>query len=302
MSILKEHQSVTCVYKILNRHNGMFYIGSTNNFKRRVGRHKTELKHGIHNNRYLQNAYNKYGLEYFEFIVIEEFDSKIDRLTLFKREAHYIKTLNPLYNLIKEGNTLYPEEYSGSADFSSKEYFVSFLGQPEFKIKNLKKFCRDKNLRKNSIYCVLSGEYSHTKGWKIRRINESYRIKEAKVLPNKFVVRYLNEPEFPITNLRYFCRERSLSKSGMECVLIGKCEYHRGWRCRRITDLDFKYKKKEKPFHKKVIFPDGKIELVSNLNEFCRQNNLNKFVMLDICRGKSSSHRGFRIENYSVKV
>jgi group I intron endonuclease len=49
------------VYRITSRINGLVYIGSSIELKKRISRHKRELKQGLHNNGHLQNHYNKYG-------------------------------------------------------------------------------------------------------------------------------------------------------------------------------------------------------------------------------------------------
>ena len=65
-------QWVTGVYVIRNKVNGKEYIGSAaTSLKRRWKGHTDELKTGKHRNRYLQNAWNKYGANNFEFIVVE---------------------------------------------------------------------------------------------------------------------------------------------------------------------------------------------------------------------------------------
>lgn len=58
------------IYIIKNKINKKAYVGSTNNFSRRVSQHKTKLKHGAGMNKELQQDYNKYGAEAFEFIPI----------------------------------------------------------------------------------------------------------------------------------------------------------------------------------------------------------------------------------------
>ena len=55
------------IYKILNKANGKFYIGSTNKVSRRWTHHKSNLKYNRHCNQKLQRAYNKYGKDNFEF-------------------------------------------------------------------------------------------------------------------------------------------------------------------------------------------------------------------------------------------
>jgi group I intron endonuclease len=59
------------VYRITNIVNSKFYIGSTNNLKRRYHCHRCSLKGNYHTNEYLQNSFNKYGEESFIFEILE---------------------------------------------------------------------------------------------------------------------------------------------------------------------------------------------------------------------------------------
>lgn len=77
----------TCgVYKIENLVDGKVYIGQSINVLNRLANHKSDLKHNRHHNTYLQHAYNKYGVENFDFSIICECDmQELDRL-----ERYYI--------------------------------------------------------------------------------------------------------------------------------------------------------------------------------------------------------------------
>lgn len=90
------------VYKITNKVNGKFYIGSSNDIKYRWCQHKTQLKKQSHGNPYLQNAWNKYGEKNFTFEIIEICSPNIQ----FEREQHYLNTLNPFekngYNIVRQ--------------------------------------------------------------------------------------------------------------------------------------------------------------------------------------------------------
>lgn len=86
------------IYQIKNIVNNKIYIGSTKNFKKRYHEHSHLLRKGIHQNRYLQNAYNKYGEDNFIIELIEI--CKEDELKI--REQYYIDSLNPEYNITKE--------------------------------------------------------------------------------------------------------------------------------------------------------------------------------------------------------
>lgn len=58
------------VYKIVNKTNGHFYVGSSVNLNKRFWRHKNELRKDKHHCLFLQRAWNKYGEENFEFVVL----------------------------------------------------------------------------------------------------------------------------------------------------------------------------------------------------------------------------------------
>lgn len=60
------------VYAIVNLTNGKRYIGSACNLERRLEDHVRKLDGGYHDNRYLQNSWNKYGKSGFELIVLEK--------------------------------------------------------------------------------------------------------------------------------------------------------------------------------------------------------------------------------------
>lgn len=61
------------VYQIVCKNTGKFYIGSSKvNIFCRWQRHRWELNRNSHFNKKLQNAWNKYGEESFEFLILEE--------------------------------------------------------------------------------------------------------------------------------------------------------------------------------------------------------------------------------------
>ena len=93
------------IYIIENIANAKKYVGQSINVRSRIGKHKSYLKSGKHENIYLQRAYDKYGLESFVFDIIEYCPIEF----LDERERHYIsfyKTLdyNLGYNLESGGN------------------------------------------------------------------------------------------------------------------------------------------------------------------------------------------------------
>ena len=74
------------IYKILNKINGKFYIGSAVNLERRWKKHKYELNTQTHVNPYLQKAWNKYWNISFELIVLEY----CEKDKLLEREQYWL--------------------------------------------------------------------------------------------------------------------------------------------------------------------------------------------------------------------
>lgn len=58
--IIKEYRKMVAVYKIYNKINGKFYIGSSIDLGERWKSHIDELNRNVHDNFHLQNAWNKY--------------------------------------------------------------------------------------------------------------------------------------------------------------------------------------------------------------------------------------------------
>lgn len=85
------------IYEIVNKIDGKRYVGSSIDIDRRWRDHRRYLNKGCHNSIYLQRAWDKYGYEQFEFVLIE----KCEKIVLTEREQYFLDTLNPEYNLCK---------------------------------------------------------------------------------------------------------------------------------------------------------------------------------------------------------
>ena len=74
------------IYKITNTKNNKIYIGSSVNVEKRKEKHFWMLKKGIHDNKFIQNSFNRDGSESFIFEIIEfcDFEELVDK------ENHYI--------------------------------------------------------------------------------------------------------------------------------------------------------------------------------------------------------------------
>ena len=84
------------IYKIVNKINGDFYVGSSKNINKRWGQHLMKLKNNKHQNMILQRSWEKYGEDNFNFEIVENCSVE----NLLEIENVYL-TQNPKYNIAK---------------------------------------------------------------------------------------------------------------------------------------------------------------------------------------------------------
>lgn len=85
------------IYAIENLVNGKRYVGSAIDIKQRWSEHRRTLRKGSHHSRHLQRAWNKYGEQYFGFVVLEYVMSEF----LLDIEQRYLDSRNHAYNMTK---------------------------------------------------------------------------------------------------------------------------------------------------------------------------------------------------------
>lgn len=93
------------IYKIINKENGKFYIGSTINLEKRKKRHFDDLHNKKHHCIFLQRAYDKYGVKAFEFYPKEvSINDEKQLRVLEERYIGYCWNSGKLYNTSKKGS------------------------------------------------------------------------------------------------------------------------------------------------------------------------------------------------------
>lgn len=112
----------TGVYTITNIITHKIYVGSTkDSFKRRWALHLFHLKNNRHDNRYLQNSWNKYGESAFKFEILEECDSEF----CISLEQYWMNMLNSCnrnfgYNILcKAGSSVGIKRTDSQKEYSS---------------------------------------------------------------------------------------------------------------------------------------------------------------------------------------
>jgi group I intron endonuclease len=83
------------VYTITQISTGRTYVGSSVTLKNRITTHKRHLRQGVHHSQFLQRAYDKYGVDDFEFKHIiycsPENTLYYEQLVIDAYDAHHVK-------------------------------------------------------------------------------------------------------------------------------------------------------------------------------------------------------------------
>ena len=87
-------EKISAVYKITNTITGDFYIGSSNDVKRRWAAHKWSSRWKRYSNNPMYQDMQKYGTDKFVFEILEEVEPE----QLKETEQKFIETLKPIYN------------------------------------------------------------------------------------------------------------------------------------------------------------------------------------------------------------
>jgi len=89
-------ENISGIYGITNKTNNKKYVGSSKSVHHRWNQsHRPLLRKSKHGNQHLQNSWNKYGEEQFEFSVLEECDES----NLQAREGHWIEEFKSWHRL-----------------------------------------------------------------------------------------------------------------------------------------------------------------------------------------------------------
>lgn len=266
------------VYRILCLQTGKLYVGSSVDLRARWHHHRRSLRRGDHRNSYLQQAWNKYGEESFEFSVLQLADAA-DRL---KTEQAWMDKTGCTDNRVgfnisriagSTGN-LFAQVWEGFVDPDGNEVTIT----------NLHGFCRSHDLDFPSMHRLAKGKskLKSYKGWSHRnsvRQRDYVKIYDGFINPEGQLVGQ-------IKNLAAFCREHGLSATHMVAVANGRICSHRGW-------IHKDGRKKMAKTYTGFINPEGQRVTITGLTAFCRKHQLHPVRMHNLISGQRKSHKGW---------
>lgn len=237
------------IYRITNLINSKFYIGSSSNLKKRLYEHQRELNLGIHTNKHLQSAWNKYGEENFKFEVIETIDDEIftneylrDLETKYIQESKCYKD-SIGYNFIPGGigtlNLPCSEEKKRKISDANKgkETWNKGVSMSEEQKEKLREINRVRRGKPIDIYYI-TGEYLETLG-SIKEVVEKYKVAKNTITDScknrrtskKYIFKYHNiEENSSIISEKVYTKNKTYGENkfsiyDLNNILLFECKY-----------------------------------------------------------------------------
>lgn len=229
------------------------YVGSTVEFNERFNEHVRFLRNGNHHSERLQNFWNKYGPDKFEFVILEVLDREPEILRA--REMVWMEKLNSCdrdmgFNIARDATRT--RLASWQKDTAKTYVCVSPDGQI-YQASNLNDFCLRNQLETRRMRKVARGALIHRKGWRcwvkgtepnpipnltdFLQIHKREMKKKSSEFAHELTLRncrvwyFKNEAGVvhEVKRLSTFCLEKALDITTMYEVGNGERDRHRGW-------------------------------------------------------------------------
>lgn len=265
--------STSGIYKIVCVPTGKVYIGSAVNILHRCQTHRSALRSNTHPNQYLQRAWNKYGEQSFDFLVVELILSPF----LVEREQYWIDRLRCSdtrrgFNLSPTAGSSLGVKHSAESrqkwsdmrrgkkrrspspeSIRARSMLLTGRRHSEETRKKMseshKGLPRSEEHRRNLSISLKGRIVTEETRQRIREANtgrrqsEEEKAKRRQSMANSEAVRaahmkqwVITDPDgttYIVTGLSPFCREHGLRREAMRDVANGKIADHCGWTCRR---------------------------------------------------------------------
>ena len=281
-----EVRNMTGIYKITNKINGKAYIGQSYDIFARWKQHRNTTT--TQSNGLLYKAFEKYGIENFEFTILEELEYVQDLLN--EREKYWISFYHtyvddpcgPGYNLTLGGEGMQIINHQQVIDYwnegKSLREISDIMGHSQ------------STLRQHVIECV---DYNEEEA---RRRGNLYQWQDRGQCVEQYTIKgeYLNT----FYNMHEAERQTGVSSKNI-WQAVSKSSYSAGgyqWKYAHdltpISDITSKTRK-----YKQVVLridKDGNVVEYESASEAERQNKISSIQIRRVCQGKGKTAGGYK--------
>ncbi len=145
--------------------------------------------------------------------------------------------------------------------------------------------------------------------------SSKYKIEENNKRTCRWMVKCPNGNIEIIKSLEKFCNEKGLDSASLSRTLTGRCKTHKGFSAIKFDEsktadenkmslLSIVEKRSDYGLAKKyeVTFPNGVKKKITNLRNFCRNNELTFSSMWRIAKGLRKTHKGYSINEFDNRT
>lgn len=213
------------IYRIRNRVNGKHYIGSSVRLKNRKLEHFHKLKANTHENKYLQNSFNKYGESNFSFEVMEYIE---DVNSLIQVEQLYLDIFydnkNKCYNILPTaGSTLgYKHTSDSKQKIGQAQKGKVVSNETKQKISEAKKGKTFNEIHRKKLSEIKKASYNGVNNPNYKGVITAYKIDTSESIG-----------EFP--SLKDVSEKLLISQSSVSSVLTGRIKSIKGYYFERVA-------------------------------------------------------------------
>lgn len=274
------------IYKIINKTNGKYYVGSSLIPSRRWKQHKYELNKNVHANDYLQRSWNKYSQDNFVFIIVETLSPTVSDDKLLEHEQKWLDIAREDYKNRKCYNLTFVANNPNMllSDYSKAKRSASL--KKVIKTNEWKKKISESHI---GIRPTIATRIKMSESRRGKRQTEKQKFMAAESRKKDWVLFNPNGDVVHIHDLKSFCKENNLHSGNMYWVASGKRRQYKGW----TSELSRKKKNlREKTYT--FLSPNGDQIKIINLKRFCRENLLCSTSMFNVASEKTLEYKGWR--------
>jgi len=217
---------ISGIYKIVNKINGKYYVGSSNDVCSKFGRwyeHRKNLIKNCHINKKLQNAWNKYGEHNFVFLFIESVNPNdlllVEQKYLDLLKEDHLSNKDTHYNLTYDATS--PMRGKVPWNKGKKGLQISHNKGHKLSEETKKKISENTKLAMSNLFDKMS---SVRKG---KPLSEKHKTQ----LSDKTIYHFKNlKTEECFIGTRYeFRKKHKIDKACLWSLIVGKYKQTNGW-------------------------------------------------------------------------